>query len=194
MVEKLDSTLLMLPGSCGFRSLLAASCDAPSFWIPLGFRFHNVYHHHCIMTFKRQSQQTPLFFSEGIHQVILLRAKSLQSCLTLCDPMDCSPPGPTVYGISQARILECSAMGSSWAKDWTHVYSVSCIADRFFTTEPPGNPIMEYVSHAKSEKKYGCNSPGSAVVKISLLVQGVQVQSLVEELRSYMPCGQKNKT
>ena len=29
-----------------------------------------------------------------------------QSCLTLCDPTDCGPPGSTVHGISQARILE----------------------------------------------------------------------------------------
>ena len=29
-----------------------------------------------------------------------------QSCLTLCDPMDCSPPGSSVHGVSQARILE----------------------------------------------------------------------------------------
>ena len=36
----------------------------------------------------------------------LLRAKLLQSCLTLCDPMDCSPPGSSVRGILQARILE----------------------------------------------------------------------------------------
>ena len=33
-------------------------------------------------------------------------AKSLQSCPTLCDPMDCSPPGSSLHGISQARILE----------------------------------------------------------------------------------------
>ena len=36
-----------------------------------------------------------------------------QSCLTLCDPMDCSPPGSSVYGILQARILEWVAMPSS---------------------------------------------------------------------------------
>ena len=29
-----------------------------------------------------------------------------QLCLTLCDPMDCNPPGPSVHGIPQARILE----------------------------------------------------------------------------------------
>ena len=34
-------------------------------------------------------------------------AKSLQSCPTLCDPMDCSPPGSSVHGIFQARGLEC---------------------------------------------------------------------------------------
>ena len=34
-----------------------------------------------------------------------LHAKSLQLCLTLCDPMDCCPPGSPVFGISQARTL-----------------------------------------------------------------------------------------
>ena len=38
--------------------------------------------------------------------IVYVHAKSLQSCLTLCNPMDCSPPGPSVRGISQARILE----------------------------------------------------------------------------------------
>ena len=35
-----------------------------------------------------------------------MRARSLQSCPTLCDPMDCSAPGSSVHGILQARILE----------------------------------------------------------------------------------------
>ena len=39
--------------------------------------------------------------------------QSLQSCLTLGDPMDCSPPGSSVHGILQARILEWVAMPSS---------------------------------------------------------------------------------
>ena len=33
-------------------------------------------------------------------------ANSLQSCPTLCDPMDCSPPGSSINGIFQARVLE----------------------------------------------------------------------------------------
>ena len=36
-----------------------------------------------------------------------------QSCLTLCDPMDCSPPGSSVHGILQARILEWVAISFS---------------------------------------------------------------------------------
>ena len=39
-------------------------------------------------------------------QEACMHAKSIQLCLTLCDPMDCSPPGSSVHGIPQARILE----------------------------------------------------------------------------------------
>ena len=42
-----------------------------------------------------------------------MRAKSLQSCLTLCNAMDCSPPGSSVHGILQARILEWVAISFS---------------------------------------------------------------------------------
>ena len=46
-------------------------------------------------------------------------AKSLQSCLTLCDPIDSSPPGSIIHGIFQARRLEWGAIAFSGA----HVYS-----------------------------------------------------------------------
>ena len=45
-------------------------------------------------------------------------AKSLQSCLTLCDPMDGSPPGSPVPGILQARTLEWAAISFSNAGKW----------------------------------------------------------------------------
>ena len=64
-----------------------------------------------------------------------VRDKSLQSC----DPVDCNPPGSSVHGILQARILERIAMlssrGSSPPRDQTHV---SCIAGGFFIAEPLG--------------------------------------------------------
>ena len=44
---------------------------------------------------------------------ICVRLHSLQSCLTLYDPMDCSPLSSSVLGILQARILEWAAMPSS---------------------------------------------------------------------------------
>ena len=57
-----------------------------------------------------------------------------QSCPNLCDPMDCSPPGSTVLGIFQARILKwvsiSSSRGSSRPRDRTRI---SCTASRFFT-------------------------------------------------------------
>ena len=63
-----------------------------------------------------------------------LHAKSLLSCPTLCDPVDCSPPGSSAYGILQARIVKWVALpfsrGSSWLMDWT---GVSHIAGRFIT-------------------------------------------------------------
>ena len=73
-----------------------------------------------------------------------VHAKLLQLYPTLCDLMDCNPPGSSVLGILWARILEWDAMpsprGSSWLRDQTHVFCVSCIAGRFFTTEPPESP------------------------------------------------------
>ena len=57
-----------------------------------------------------------------------------QSCPTLCDSVDCSPPGSSVHGILQARVLEWVAIafsrGSSRPRDWTQV---SRIAGRCFT-------------------------------------------------------------
>ena len=56
-------------------------------------------------------------------------AKSSLSCRTLCDPMDHSPPGPSIHRILQARILEWVAMpssrGSSWPRDQTRICCVS---------------------------------------------------------------------
>ena len=67
------------------------------------------------------------------------------SHLTLCDPVDCSPPGSFVHRISQARILEWISMpssrGSSWPRDQTFV---ACIAGRFFTTSATWEAHSQY--------------------------------------------------
>ena len=61
-----------------------------------------------------------------------MHAKSLQSCLTLCNPMDCSPLVSSVHEILQARTLEWVAMpssrGSSQPRDRTLISHISCIS------------------------------------------------------------------
>ena len=67
------------------------------------------------------------FFLLNNHEA-LVRAKSLQSCLTLCDPMACSLPCSSIHGILQASVPVCIAIsfsrGSSQPRDPT---PVSCI-------------------------------------------------------------------
>ena len=61
----------------------------------------------------------------------MLKVLVSQSCLTLCNPMDCSPPGSSVHRILQLRIVEWvtmpSSRGSSWPRDQSHLSYVSCI-------------------------------------------------------------------
>ena len=64
-----------------------------------------------------------------------------QSCLTLCNPMDCSPPGSSIHGIFQARLLECVAISFSRGASWPGIEPASpASAGTFFTTEPSRKP------------------------------------------------------
>ena len=77
---------------------------------------------------------------------------SLSHVWLFCNPTDCSLPGSSVHGISQARIMEWVAMsfsrGSSWPRDWT---CISCIAGGFCTAEPLSN--KRHISDHSSERK-----------------------------------------
>ena len=58
-----------------------------------------------------------------------------------CDPMDCSPPGSSVHGIPQARVLEQVAISSFRGTSWPRTRTlISCIG-----TEPPGKPDQGYL-------------------------------------------------
>ena len=59
-----------------------------------------------------------------------------KSCLTLCDPLDCSPPGSSVHGISQARTLEWVAISFSRGSSQPRC---PALAGGFFTSDPPGS-------------------------------------------------------
>ena len=69
-----------------------------------------------------------------------------QSCPTLCDPMNCSLPGSSVYGILQARIVEWKAI--PFCRDFPdpgmEPESPALQADSLLS-EPPGKPIYIYI-------------------------------------------------
>ena len=73
------------------------------------------------------SELLPAHLTEGCACVL----KSLQSSPTLCNPVDCSPPGSSVHRILQARILEWVVIpfsrGCSQPRDGTLISCVSCI-------------------------------------------------------------------
>ena len=73
-------------------------------------------------------------------------AKLLQSCPTLCNPMDCSPLGSSVHGTLQARILEWvaipSSRGSSPPRDQTRVSYLPCVGRQVFTTSTTWDALM----------------------------------------------------
>ena len=85
--------------------------------------------------------------------IVLCCAKSLQSCLTLWDPIDCCPPDSSVQGILQARLREwvskSSSRRSSWSGNRTHLSCVSCIGRQILyqwaTWEAPSYIIKEKI-------------------------------------------------
>ena len=82
--------------------------------------------HHCPITLPRP-QTSPLswcvvvtpfmlfivLWNKCVSLITSLRAQSLESCPTICNPTDCSPPGSCVHGILQAKILEHVAISFS---------------------------------------------------------------------------------
>ena len=83
------------------------------------------------------------FFFRGV-SVYYSESEVAQSCPTLCNPMECSLPGSSVYGIFQASILEWVAISfsrsSSEPRDW---FQVSRIVGRcFIPSEPPGKSLV----------------------------------------------------
>ena len=106
-----------------------------------------------------------------------------QSYPTLCDPTDCRPPGPTIQGISQARILEWFAIsfssGSSWPRDQTHVSYVSCIGAQVLYH------IVWAIREAQSDGKAGCKrwwwfSPADVLLGPVLFLLVLRLQRFID--------------
>ena len=83
-------------------------------------------------------------------------AKSLQSCLTLWDPIDDSPPGSPVPGILQARTLEWVAISFSNARKWkVKVKSLSC-ARLLVTPWTAAHQAPLSMVFSRQKKSLGC--------------------------------------
>ena len=111
----------------------------------------------------------------------------VQSCLTLCNPMDCSQEatGLSVHGIFQAKILEWVAISfsrSSWPRDRTWV---SHIVDRRFTVR-----ATREVTHNNNENENQCNSGHPLEDQAA---EGECMKRLRRELPpiTYLPCATK---
>ena len=98
-------------------------------------------------------------FGRGLSKLVLVSSQvkvevlGIQSCPTLCNPMNCSPPGSSVHDILPARILEWIASpfweGFSWPRDWTQV---ACISGRFFTIWTTREaPVHRWVTGRKKQ-------------------------------------------
>ena len=116
---------------------------------------------------------------------ISLWAQLLQPCLTLCDPMDYSPPGSSVYGILQARILEWvampSPMESSQPRDWTHVSMSPALAVRFFTTSATRDTQVHY---SYDNVLYVIKHPLSLYIVAWIVCMILSVISIISRLKN----------
>ena len=99
-----------------------------------------------------------------------------QSHLTLSDPMNCSPPGSSVHGIFQARVLEWGAIAFSALALKVEHLDLGCL-------KPPHRGVSSFPINCR-----GCGT--SLVVqwlRLHASVTGGLVQPLVRQLRSHMP-------
>ena len=106
---------------------------------------HGVAHSWIGYVTEQQQQQQHIYMYQCVCVCVCV-CKSLQLCLTLCDPINCSPPGSPVHGILQARILGYHALiwviclPNSGIKP--AFFMSPALAGGFFTTRTPlGSPI-----------------------------------------------------
>ena len=96
----------------------------------------------------------------------------VQSHLTLCNPMNCSPRGSSVHGILQARILELPfpSPGDLPNPGIKATFPVAAtLAEEFFTAEPPGKPYINMYTHTHTH-----THTHTCVYRTSLIAQFVK--------------------
>ena len=126
---KSSKSLAIFFSQINIRNTLHSSEKISSERTKIARRSYNMECWICFFRWQRYEYFTPCYAKLNCFQLF-------------CDPINCSPPGFSVHGISQEIILEWVAMpssrGSSQPTDGTHISCSSRIVGRLFTTESPG--------------------------------------------------------
>ena len=122
--KKEDTTFVILASTVQLPFPGISSVDTPmSNWWLMTF-FPVLSSGNWVLTFQHFCQ------AQKLKMISLHLCLHAQSCLTLCDPIDCSPPGSSVHEIFQTRILEWAAIsyygGSSRPRDEACILCISC--------------------------------------------------------------------
>ena len=95
------------------------------------------------------SMYTFLVWLLSLSIIIFCVCSVAQSCPTLCDPMDCNPPGSSVHGIFQARTMEQVAISfSSQPRDQICISCISWLVGGLFAIAPPGKAHNYFEIHS----------------------------------------------
>ena len=97
------------------------------------------------------SQEIKKTFLTLIIQSPTVRVLVTQSCLTLCDPMDCSPPGSSVHGISQQEYwsgLPTKYASSKWGLQKIQLSFIIWTLSKFLLTKVNNQKYLDSMGHA----------------------------------------------
>ena len=123
------------------------------------FRFYILgFQNHCGWWLQPWNQKTVTPWKESYDQLAAAAAaKSLQLCLTLCDPIDCSPPGSSIPGILQARTLEWVAI--SFSNAWKGKVKVKSLSRVWLLATPWTAAHQAPLSMGFSRQEYWSGLP-----------------------------------
>ena len=108
--------------------------------------------HYSIILISQKVEKKKLLINEYTRCGACVHAKSLQSCLTLCDPTDNSPPSSSAHGILQAKLLEYAVMppsrGSSQPREGSNPPLLRFLHCQVCSSllAPPGKPMKHGIS------------------------------------------------
>ena len=117
-------------------------------------------------------------YSVLLYAAAAAAAKSLQSCPTLCDPIDGSPPGSPVPGILQARTLEWVSISFSNAWKWKVKVKSLCRARLLATPWSAAYQATSSMGFSRQEYRSGLPSPEAIAFSGSILILKLQMRRI----------------